>query len=199
MRYLTLPVIGVFCALVSVSRADDIDGAHIYTQQEDEELIKWVLVASKEAAHKTEPKNPVPKPMTRKLAELLVKYNHDIHKLSLLIEYAFAEGAYSEDYTLPGDCLGVPPGSPKCTTRMIEEGIICCDVKHARHFCVLQVEPKPNSLEECIKRGSDIMQKDIDTCPDHPGSVYATGGICGYSYRIDWRARIAKKLEDLSQ
>lgn len=169
----------------------------IGADSEDNELINWVLQISKEAAHKIEPKNPVPKAMPRKLAELMVKETKNKHELALLTVYAFAEGGYSLDPNLPGDCHGMPAGTPKCTTRMIEEGIICCDVEHARHFCTLQVEPKPANLEECVHRADTIMKKDISECPDYPGSEYATGGVCGYSYRIAWRAKIVKHLETM--
>jgi hypothetical protein len=189
MKRLSLPIVCILLSLANIA-ADD-----------NESNVQWVLMISKEAAHKVEPRNSIPQPMDRKLAELLVRETTDRHKLSLLTVYAFAEGAYSLDPALPGDCKGLPAGTPKCTTRMIEEGILCCDIQHARHFCTLQVEPKPVTLEECVQRASVIMQKDLDTCPNYPGSVYATGSICGYSYRIDWRARIAKKLEvmELSQ
>src|SRR5271166_189195 len=139
---------------------------------EENDTIDWVLLISKEAAHKVEPRNPVPRAMPRELA----KETTDKHELALLTLYAFAEGGYSLDPQLPGDCHGMPAGTPKCTTRMIEEGIICCDVEHARHWCTLQVEPKPATLDECVHRAATIMQKDIDICPEYPGSVYATGG-----------------------
>ena len=168
-----------------------------FADDEREKNIEWVLMISKEAAHKIEPRNPVPKSMSRKLAELLVNETTDRHKLALLTVYAFAEGAYSLDPSLPGDCHGLPAGTPKCTPRLVESNTICCDVDHAQHWCTLQVEPKPNTIDECIKRASVIMDKDIATCSEYPGSVYATGGVCGYSFRIAWRAKIAKHLESM--
>jgi hypothetical protein len=186
MRYSTVVTISLYFLTISrVNFADD----------ERERNINWVMMISTEAAHKIEPRNPIPKSMPKKLAEILVNETVDRHKLALLTVYAFAEGAYSLDPSLPGDCKGLPAGTPKCTTRMVEEGILCCDIEHARHWCTLQVEPKPSTLEECVQRASSIMQRDIDTCSEYPGSVYATGGVCGYSSRIAWRAKIAKHLE----
>lgn len=164
--------------------------------------VEWVLTISKEAAHKFEPFNPIPKAMPRKLAELLVKQTTDRHELAMLVTYSFAEGAFSLDYELPGDCrdtdgVSLPPGSPKCTKKLVEAGKKCCAVEKATHFCTLQIEPKPASLEECVQRGAAIMHKDLTSTCAYPGSIYATGGSCVYNRRIDWRAKIAQKLEKM--
>lgn len=171
--------------------------------------VEWVLTISKEAAHRYELRNPTPQPMPRKLAELLVAATTDRHELALLVVYAFGEGAYSLDPELPGDCkdadgVSLPPGTPKCTKRRVEK---CCAVEKASHWCTLQVEPKPASLEECVNRGFAIMHVDVlkscahdptsPGCCPYSGSIYATGGSCVYNHRIEWRAKIAKHLEEI--
>ncbi len=178
-------------------------------------MIDWVVTRSKEAAHKVEPSNPIPKPMADELAKVFVATSSDKHLLSLLTVYAFTEGAYSLDPSEPGDCkdengISLPAGTLKCTKRLIEANRPCCSPEKAQHWCTLQVEPRPKTLEECVKRAAEIMQKDIEhtcvaaggtdtssSCCSTPGSFYATGGSCISSRRLAWRARIAKHLEEM--
>jgi hypothetical protein len=208
--YLVLATAGV--TLAGPTRASET--AQTSTDPITDPTVEWVLTISKEAAHRFEPHNPAPKPMPRELAKLIVQKAidpTDRHELAMLVVYAFAEGAYSLDPELPGDCkdqdgVSLPPGTPKCTKKRLDAGLKCCSVEKASHFCTLQVEPKPANLEECVSRGASIMHQDIvkscvhdaqSGCCDHPGSIYATGGSCVYNPRIDWRARIAKHLEEM--
>ena len=114
-------------------------------------LKTWLLAFSLAVAHALEPKNPVPRPMPARLADVMLAETGDTTKLARLAFYAFAEGGYSLDPHLPGDCHGMPAGSRACT------------VQAAKHFCTLQVEPMPKDLEECVHRARVYMDRSLES------------------------------------
>lgn len=132
----------------------------------------WILSMSLMVAHKSEPRNPVPKAMPEALARTFLRHTHDTTKLARLTYYSFAEGSYSLDPHLPGDCkkggVRMPPGSPKCTPKLLDAGAPCCEVADATHWCTLQVQPMPKDLDECVSLALTYMDRSLES---YTGSV----------------------------